>query len=326
MTIAGIVDRLIEAPIATSFTNVGYRVRSRLDHWKPLSGYDLTGRTVVVTGATSGLGRQAAEQFAALGAHVVISGRNPAKAERVRDEIAATTTSDELSVACANMAELADVAALAAAVSSAHATVDVLVHNAGALSSRRTTNSTGIETTIASQVLGPLLLTTLLLPELRRADVGRVLTMASGGMYAAGLAVHNLQMDETSYRGSEQYARAKRAQVTLNEMWATKVDRAEVVFHALHPGWADTPGVEASLPTFRKIMGPLLRSPAEGVDTLVWLAADDGEPLAGSGGFWLDRRRRPIHRLPTTRRSDTTQRRLDLWNWCNEQIAGYLPK
>lgn len=326
MTIAGIIDRLIEAPIATSFTNVGYRLRSRLDHWKPLSDYDLTGRTVVVTGATSGLGRQAAQQFAALGAHVVISGRNQSKAERVRDAIAAATSSNKISIACADMAELGDVAALAAAVAVAHPTVDVLVHNAGALSNRRTTNSAGIETTIASQVLGPMLLTTLLLPELRRADVGRVLTMASGGMYAAGLTVHNLQMDEASYRGSEQYARAKRAQVTLNEIWATRVGRAEVVFHALHPGWADTPGVEAALPTFRKVMGPLLRSPAEGVDTLIWLAADDGEPLASSGDFWLDRRRRPIHRLPTTRRSDTPQHRQELWTWCNEQIAGSLPK
>jgi NAD(P)-dependent dehydrogenase (short-subunit alcohol dehydrogenase family) len=326
MSFAGIVDRLIEAPIAPSFTTVGYRVRSRLDHWKPLSSYDLTGRTIVVTGATSGLGRAAAEQFATLGAHVVISGRNQAKTERVRDEIAATTKSAELTVACADMAELADVKALVKTVLSAHQSIDVLVHNAGALSNQRATNSEGIETTVASQVLGPFLLTTLLLPALRAAAAGRVLTMSSGGMYAAGLAVHNLQMDEASYRGSEQYARAKRAQVTLNEMWSTRVDRSETVFHALHPGWADTPGVEASLPTFRKIMRPLLRSPAEGVDTLVWLAADDGEPLATSGGFWLDRQRRPIHRLPSTRRSDTTARRQQLWDWCDEQIAGHLPK
>ena len=104
--------------------------------------------------------------------------------------------------------------------------------------------------------------------------------MSSGGMYAAGLTVDDLQMTDADYRGSEQYARAKRAQVTLNEMWARRVDRTAVVFHALHPGWADTPGVEASLPQFRRVMRPLLRTPAEGADTLVWLAADDGEPRA----------------------------------------------
>ena len=86
--------------------------------------------------------------------------------------------------------------------------------------------------------------------------------------------------------------------MTLNELWAGRVPDRAVVFHAMHPGWADTPGVEASLPTFRRVVGPLLRTPAEGADTMVWLAADDGEPLATSGRFWLDRRVRSIHRLP----------------------------
>lgn len=124
-------------------------------------------------------------------------------------------------------------------------------------------------------------------------------------------------MDEASYRGAEQYARAKRAQVTLNEMWAER-EGAAVRFHALHPGWADTPGVEESLPTFRKVVGPLLRTPLQGADTKVWLAADDGLPLETNGLFWLDRRPRPIHRLAATRRTDTPERRADLWRWVSE--------
>ena len=72
--------------------------------------------------------------------------------------------------------------------------------------------------------------------------------MSSGGMYAAALTVENLQMTEATYRGSDQYARAKRAQVTLNEVWAQQIKRTELAFHAMHPGWADTPGVQESLP------------------------------------------------------------------------------
>jgi hypothetical protein len=87
----------------------------------------------------------------------------------------------------------------------------------------------------------------------------------------------------------------------------------------MHPGWADTPGVRESLPTFRKIVGPLLRTPAQGVDTLVWLAADDGEPRATSGRFWLDRHQRDIHKLPSTRKSDTPERRRELWDWVSER-------
>ena len=316
MNVAGVVDSLMEMPVVPSFTKIGYQVRSRLEHWTDIAGYDLTGRTIIVTGATSGLGRQAAEQFAGLGAHVVISGRDAAKADRVRREIAKRTGSAALTVACADMGELDQVRSMAARLLVEHSTIDVLAHNAGALSAHRSVNSAGIETTIAGQVLGPFLLTSLLLPALADTSPGRVLTMSSGGMYAAPLTVDHLQMTDAEYRGSEQYARAKRAQVTLNEMWATRVERTAVVFHALHPGWADTPGVAASLPQFRRVMRPLLRTPAEGADTLVWLAADDGDPRRTSGDFWLDRRRRNIHRLPSTRRSDTPQRRDELWDWC----------
>jgi NAD(P)-dependent dehydrogenase (short-subunit alcohol dehydrogenase family) len=316
VNVAGLVDSLIEVPIAPSFTNIGFQVRSRLGHWTPLASYDLTGRTVVVTGATSGIGRQAAEEFARLGAHVVISGRDPAKAGRVRAEIAHRTGSSDLSVECADMGELDDVQSMADRLLAAHPRIDVLVHNAGALTGHRSVNAAGVEATVASQVLGPFLLTSRLLSALSDGGPGRVLTMSSGGMYAAGLTVDHLQMTDHDYRGSEQYARAKRAQVTLNEMWAQRVDPNAVVFHALHPGWADTPGVEASLPQFRRLMRPLLRTPVEGADTLVWLAADDGEPVRTSGDFWLDRARRKIHRLPSTRRSDTPQRRLELWDWC----------
>jgi NAD(P)-dependent dehydrogenase (short-subunit alcohol dehydrogenase family) len=194
--------------------------------------------------------------------------------------------------------------------------IDVLVHNAGALTADRRTSPQGIEQTVASQVVGPFLLTHLLLPALRAAAPGRVITVSSGGMYASPLRVDDMQMG-ADYRGAEQYARAKRAQVTLNEMWAQRVPTAEIVFHAMHPGWADTPGVEASLPTFRKVVGPLLRTPEQGADTIVWLGASP-EATRSSGGFWLDRQRRSIHKVPTTRRSDTVGRREALWRWVAE--------
>lgn len=205
--------------------------------------------------------------------------------------------------------------------------LDVVIHNAGALTAERRTSQQGFEQTVASQVYGPFLLTSLLLPALRRTGRARVVTVSSGGMYAANLEVERLEMDEGEYRGAEQYARAKRAQVTLNEMWAEREpgpDAGGVTFHAMHPGWADTPGVESSLPVFRTVVGPLLRTPEQGADTMVWLAADDGEPMRSDGGFWLDRRRRSIHRLPTTRRSDTPERRARLWSVVVERSGADL--
>ncbi len=309
-----ILDAAIEAPIITSFSRIGCAVRSRSEHWTALDDYDLSGRTAVVTGATSGLGRAIAEQLARCGSGVVLWGRDRSKTERTRDEIAAATGKSALDVAIADLAEPDSVRAAAAGLLAAHPRLDVLVHNAGSLSGMRQTNSLGHEVTVASQVLGPFLLTSLLLDRLRSSAIARVITMSSGGMYTAPLMVDRLEMT-SDYRGTEQYARVKRAQVTLNELWASRVPTREVVFHAVHPGWADTPGVQESLPGFRRVMRPILRTPAEGADTTVWLAADD-EAVQSSGGFWHDRRRRPIHRLGSTRRSDTEQRRLELWDWC----------
>jgi dehydrogenase/reductase SDR family member 12 len=319
MGVSGVVDALLEAPVVPSFTRVGFDVRSRLEHWAPLSEYDLTGRVVLVTGATSGLGLAASEVLAACGATVILLGRDAAKTERVRAALVERTGNERLHAVVADLGDLESVRAAAAAVLARHDALHVLIHNAGALMPHRTTAPDGREATVASQVVGPFLLTGLLLGRLRESAPARVLTMSSGGMYAAALTVDGLEMTEAEYRGTEQYARAKRAQVTLSELWAERCRASGVVFHTVHPGWADTPGVEASLPTFRRILGPFLRTPQQGADTLVWLAADDGAPLATSGRFWLARRPRPIHKLPTTRRSDTPERRAQLWHWCIER-------
>jgi len=312
-TLQRVVDSVLEAPVFTSFTRLGYDARSRLADWKPIGDYDAAGRVVLVTGATSGLGLVTAEQLAAAGATVVLLGRDESKTNRVRDEIATRTGSELLSTVVADMGDLAAVRRVAAELNKLDR-LDVLIHNAGALSAIRQESPEGTELTVASQVVGPFLLTTLLMPLLVRSAPARVLTMSSGGMYASPLRVADLQMG-ADYKGSEQYARAKRAQVTLNEMWAQHHPSRDVVFHAMHPGWADTPGVRDSLPTFRKVVGPLLRSPQQGADTMVWLALDDGDPLATTGKFWLDRHQRSLHKLPNTRSSDTPERRQQLWEW-----------
>jgi NAD(P)-dependent dehydrogenase (short-subunit alcohol dehydrogenase family) len=320
VSFASIIDKVVEAPVVTSFTNVGYAVRSRLDGWTDLDSYDLSGRRIAITGPTSGLGLAATRQLAKLGATLVLVARNELKAQDLRADLVAAHGNDAVSVVRCDMANFQDVRAAAKQIAGEQERLDVLIHNAGSLFNERRTTPDGMELTTAVQVVGPFLMTGLLLDNL--ADGSRVLTMSSGGMYSAGLTISRLQMDEASYKGAEQYARVKRAQVTLNEMWAERTAGSGIRFHALHPGWADTPGVEESLPTFRKIVGPFLRSPAQGADTLVWLAADDGPPLQSNGRFWLDRRIRPVHKLPSTRRTDTRARRRELWDWVAE-AAGW---
>jgi len=315
-----IADALIEAPIVTSFTRLGYEARSRLGNWTSLDDYDLTGQVIVVTGATSGLGYAAAEQLARCGATLVLVGRATERNEQAVGSLIAATGNESITQVAADMGDLDQVRALAERVLTDHDRLDVLTHNAGVLDPERRVAPDGTEATVASQVVGPFLLTSLLLDRLAESAPARVLTMSSGGMYASGLTVDELEMTPEKYNGTEQYARAKRAQVTLNEMWADRFGDRGIVFHALHPGWADTPGVDAGLPTFAKVMGPFLRTPEQGADTLVWLAADD-EPPESNGTFWLDRVARPIHKLPTTKRTDTAERREQLWDRVAE-LAG----
>jgi NAD(P)-dependent dehydrogenase (short-subunit alcohol dehydrogenase family) len=128
-------------------------------------------------------------------------------------------------------------------------------------------------------------------------------------MYTQRLDVVDPESQQ-GYRGSVAYAKAKRAQVVLAETWGARWRDRGVVVHAMHPGWAATPGVHASLPTFEKVVGPLLRTPAEGADTIVWLAAADA-PAGTTGRFWHDRRTRSPYRLPRTRETADDRARLD---------------
>ena len=175
---------------------------------------------------------------------------------------------------------------------------------------------------MASQVLAPFELTRLLLPALRAprpatAVPARVITVSSGGMYTQRLDPAALLEQPARYRGVRAYARAKRAQVALSAEWARRVAAAEVAFHALHPGWVATPGIAAALPRFDWLLRPLLRTPEQGADTIVWLASADPAGL-GSGGFWHDRRRRTTRRLPGTR-DVTRDAAARLWDWLAAQ-------
>ncbi|MEM7338442.1 MAG: SDR family NAD(P)-dependent oxidoreductase [Actinomycetota bacterium] len=323
---ARLLDLALEGPIVGSFSRIGYDVRRATDSWTSLDDYDLSGRTMVITGATSGLGRAAAEQLARCGARLLVTGRTE---DRTRDAAAAIADAaerdhDAVIPVAADMGDLEQVRALADRIRSDVDRLDVVVHNAGALSAERREAPDGTEATVASQVVGPFLLTSLLLDRLSAAAPSRVLTMSSGGMYGAPLSVASLEMSPETYNGTQQYALAKRAQVTLNEMWAERCGNLGVRFHSLHPGWAATPGVADALPGFAKVVGPILRTPEQGADTLVWLAADDGEPLDTNGRFWGDRRSRSLHRTPMSRRSDTLERRTRLWRWVVER-AGIDP-
>lgn len=274
----------------------------------------LRAKTVLVTGANSGLGKAASEAAARLGATVLMTVRNRVRGERARAEILAAAPGADVRVEVCDVSSLAAVGDFAAELVRRLPRLDVLIHNAGALPEERTQTAEGHEVTVATHVLGPLLLSERLRPILAASPDPRVIWVSSGGVYAQRLPVEDPEYRQGRYRGATAYARSKRMQVALLPILARRWSGDGITVHGMHPGWADTPGVATSLPTFRRWTAPLLRTAEEGADTIVWLAAT--QPTPPSGRFWQDRRPRPEHYLARTRESAADRDRF--WRFCRD--------
>ena len=315
--IDSLLDTILDRTVVVGYTNVGYRIRRR--RWSAADLQRMEGKVVLVTGATSGLGLASAEGFARLGASVRLLARSEERGERARAAVVERSGNSDVRVSLCDLSDLGAVRQFAARFTVEEPRLQVLVNNAGALTSERTLSSEGIELTFATNVLGPFLLTNLLTPLLEESAPARIINVSSGGMYTQRIHVDDLQTAHGKFDGAVAYARTKRAQVILTELWAERLQGAGVVVHAMHPGWADTPGVESSLPRFYRATRPLLRTPKEGADTILWLGAAP-EPGRSSGGFWHDRRRRPTHLLPWTREAPEDRDRL--WAEC-ARLSGW---
>ena len=304
-----LLDDLLELVVVPSFGRPGYAIRRRLFAWEEPSAWSLVGRTLVLTGPTSGLGREAASAFARMGARLVLVGRDASRLDAVRDALEAETGNAAIITVIADMASLPSVRAAADEILAREPRIDVLVDNAGAIFAERQVTPDGIERTFATMVLGPFALLTRLAPRLGASPDGRVVAVTSGGMYTQALPLDDLMFERGEYEGARAYARAKRAQVALVREWARRLRPSGVSVNAMHPGWADTPGLAASLPAFQQRLRPLLRTPAEGVDTILWLAASP-EARGVTGRLFLDRRVRPFDRVPSTRVDADARQRL----------------
>lgn len=293
------LDWALDRGVIGGYTSLGYRLRG-LEGSSPDPHGRLAGARVLITGCNSGIGFAAAQRFAELGAELHMVARDRDRGERARAVISERTGNEKLHLHLCDLADLDSVRALGGELRAGLDSLDALVHNAGALLQRRSRSPQGHEMSLAVHVLGPTLLTHLLAPLLgeARRGAGRVIFVTSGGMYTERLDVEDLQLERRRYDGPAFYAHAKRAQVALGPELGRRLGHG-VDVHAMHPGWARTPGVADSLPRFNRMLGPLLRSPEQGADTIIWLAASE-RPASEPGRLWMDRRPRPEHRLPWT--------------------------
>ena len=298
-------DRLI-VPGLWRFTKLGFRESRR--RWNALSAYQ-GDRHALITGATSGLGLAAARQLAELGARITVVGRSASKAQALVAELKVQTGNDRIAAEIADLSLLSDVHALCDRLLAAGEPIDMLINNAGALFNPRQQTAEGFEKSFALLLLSPYVLTERLHPLLCKAESPRIVNVLSGGMYTQRIAVDDLQSRRGNYSGSVAYARAKRGLMILTEEWAEHWSKDGITVNAMHPGWADTPGVETALPGFHRLTKPLLRTPEEGADTAVWLAAST-EAARVSGKFWLDREQHPSHLSDRTKETASERREL----------------
>ncbi len=304
-----VLDTLLDRTVVPGYTRLGYSLRSRSWPADDPAPNSLTGKTTVVTGARSGLGKATAADLARLGATVRLVVRDADRAASTLADLRREHPSAEFIVDECDVSDLDAVRRYAAGL---NGPIHALIHNAGVMPSRRTQSPQGHELTLATHVLGPLLLTDLLREHLKD---GRVVFVASGGMYTQRLPVDDPEFRNGTYRGATAYARSKRIQVALTPVLAAEL--APTFIATMHPGWSQTPGLTDSLPLFTNLTRPLLRTPAQGADTTVWLAATDR--TLPTGNFWHDRQIRPTHYLPRTQESEA--QRQHLWAYCQEAVG-----
>lgn len=322
------LDRLLDRTVLPGYSRLGFAIRRR--RWAaddPQPGA-LAGRTAFVTGSGGGLGEATALGLARLGARVHLIVRSPERAtpavQRITDELRDEGVVADLRVEQCDVSDPVAVDRFADEICARDGgvvAVDILVHNAGVMPPERSESTDGHELSVATHVLGPMRLTERLLPALRRSGPGaRVILITSGGMYTQPLPVDDPEFRHGRYRGAVAYARSKRMQTELAPVMARRWHADRVAVYVMHPGWVDTPGVARSMPLFLAVMRRLLRSPAAGADTTVWLAAT--EPAPRSGTLWHDRRQRPTSYRAATH-PDASQVEA-VWEWTAGAIG--LPR
>lgn len=263
-------------------------------------GVDLEGKVVLVTGANSGIGKEVATYAAAKGAKVYLVCRSKERAEVAANDIRKETSNGNVDVLLGDLSELSHVKHIAETLQGREDKVDCVVCNAGVLLNERRTTSWGCEVTLACHLVGgSYYLTSLLLPQLKKAPGSRVVFVSSGGMYSTKFPTWERAAStgpyEKEYDGQFAYAYAKRGQVLLAERFAR--DHPDVRFVSCHPGWTATAAVDAAYGSSKKYLEPM-RSTWEGAEGIAWLVGTNAKNLdvnEHKGAFFLDRRPRTKH-------------------------------
>ncbi|XP_029981582.1 dehydrogenase/reductase SDR family member 12 [Sphaeramia orbicularis] len=302
------------------YTKCGYE--SAAKHFTPGDlDVNVSGRSYMITGANSGIGKATAQEIANRGGTIHMVCRNQERADAAKNEIVEQSKNQNVHVHIVDMSNMRQVWEFAQNFSQNN-TLHVLINNAGCMVNQREVTDEGLEKNFATNTLGTYVLTTALIPALKKVEDPRVITVASGGMLTQRLNVDDLQFEKGTFDGTMAYAQNKRQQVVLTERWAS--EHKDIHFSSMHPGWADTPAVRTSMPSFHAKMQSRLRTEAMGADTTLWLAVSAAAIKQPSGLFFQDRKAVATH-LPLASSRSTPQEEEKLLTALEELALKFKP-
>jgi NAD(P)-dependent dehydrogenase (short-subunit alcohol dehydrogenase family) len=236
----------------------------------------MTGKTVLITGGTGGIGRAAAIGLASMGARVGITGRDRTRAEQAAASIAVESGNPAVDVFVADMSSQAEVRRLADEVLAVYPQLDVLVNNVGGFWAHRHQTADGLEHTFALNHLAPFLLTNLVLDRLITSAPARVVTVSSGAHTMGRIDFDDL-MGEQDYSGQRAYNQSKLANVMFTYELARRLEGTGVTATALHPGMTNTSfsteDPHRKMAPIVFVVRPFMKSPKKGADTAIYLAS-----------------------------------------------------
>jgi NAD(P)-dependent dehydrogenase (short-subunit alcohol dehydrogenase family) len=284
---------------------------------------NLAGKTAIVTGANTGIGKEIARDLARLNARVILACRSEARGQAALDEIVADTGNHKTELRLVDVSSQASVLAFTADVLAREPELHILVNNAGVWLDEKRTSVDGIEMTWATNVLGPFLVTRELLPLLARTgdlrSSARIVNVASE--MAHSLDLSDVELTRRGYDGMTAYAQSKQADRMLTWGLTRRIASMSVTANAMHPGWVATEitsrerGVKQAIVCAASKM--FARKPCEGADTASWLAASPAVETQ-TGKFFVDRRARAcrFHDEPLEEA---------LWALCESMMRGETP-
>jgi NAD(P)-dependent dehydrogenase (short-subunit alcohol dehydrogenase family) len=253
---------------------------------------EAAGRTVLVTGATSGLGLATAQALAGMGARVILGAHSAQRGEDARRRVAAATGNDDVHLVVADLSSQAAVIRMAEEIEGRFDRLDVLINNAGVDVGERRTTVDGLELTFAVNYMAPFLLTNSLLGMLQAAAPARTLNVASSGYKGGRIELDDLQ-GEGRFSGQRAYNNSKLALVLFTYELARRAADTGVTGNAVDPGFVRGTNIGRTLPFGYQLIGvlmwPFMANVEKGADTAVWAATDPA--LASTTGTYFKRRK-----------------------------------